>query len=205
MLGALACLSFSLDSVFLANTAAAAVCALPVFKSLRRCDFDDQQQLNLSALQALPSLEELYVSDGTYSSVPSAGKLTSLWVQDANVDFSRASTTDVSLKSLVMYSCKLSRLHDSGLTVCKALTCLEINNAVFTAALRYCDLQVGANDAASIPAKMSELTCLTKLDLVLASRLEDPFDLNWVDDIVTLKHLELKVQGSFTVSEQLLS
>ena len=50
---------------------------------------------------------------------------------------------------------------------------------------------------------MSELTSLTKLDLVLASRSDYPFDLSWVYDIVTLKHLELKVQGSFTVSEKL--
>ena len=137
VLGALACLCSSLDSVFLANTTAEAVCALPVFKSLRRCNFDDQQHLDLSALQALPSLEELYLSDGNYSSVPSAGKLTSLWVQDANVDFSRASTKDVSLKSLVMYSCKLSGLHDSGLTVCKALTNLEIDDAAFPALVTY--------------------------------------------------------------------
>ena len=203
VLGALACLSSSLDSVFLTNTPAAAVCTLPVFQSLKRCDFDDHDQLNLSALQALPSLEELYLSAGDYSSVPSAGQLTMLWVLEADVQFSRASMEDISFKHLVMNVCEIGGLHDSGLIACKALMDLDISAAAFAAALESDFLQVGDNGLASIPAKISELTCLTKLDLVLASSLDDPFDLDWVYSIVSLNCLELKVQCPFNVSEQL--
>ena len=203
VLGALACCSSSLGSVFLTNAPAAAVSALPAFNSLKRCDFDDQNQLSLSALQALPSLEELYLSAGDYSSVPSAGQLTMLWVQEANVEFSRASMEDISLKYLVLYSCELTGLHDSGLTACKALTDLEIADAAFTAGFESDILQVGINLVASVPAKISELTCLTTLDIVVPCSLADPFDLDWLYSVVSLKRLQLKVGSPFKVSEQL--
>ena len=126
-----------------------------------------------------------------------------LWVQEANVEFSRASTEDISLKYLVVYSCELTGLHDSGLTACKALTDVEIADAVFTADVEPDVLQVGINVEASVPAKLSELTCLTNLDLVVASSFPDPFDLDWVYSVVSLKCLELKVGCPFKVSEQL--
>lgn len=194
VLGALACLSTSLDSVFLTNTPAAAVCALPVFKSLKRCDFDDHQLLNLSALQALPSLPKLYLSGGDYSSVPSAGQLTMLWVQEANVEFNRAVMEDISLKDIVIYSGELSRLHDNGLSACKGLTDLVFADAVFKAALVSDFLQQQQNNQTTIPAKISHLTCLTNLDLWVASCFDNFFDLDWVYSIVSLRCLKLTVQ-----------
>ena len=133
ILGALA-VSSSLESVFLKNTPAAAVCALPVFTSLRRCDFDQHEQLNLSDLRALPSLQELYLSAGEYSNVPSAGSLITLWVQDANVKFSTALMEDISFTSLTLQTCKLRGLHDSGLIACKALARLDIDRVITMAA-----------------------------------------------------------------------
>lgn len=202
ILGALAG-SSSLESVYLTNTPAAAVCALPVFKALRRCDFDRHEQLNLSPLRALPSLEELYVSAGKYSSVPSAGSLTKLWIQEATVSVSRAEMEDISFIDLTLNTCKLRGLHNSGLVACKALGRLEIIDAACTAAHVYDVLQVGTGVVASIPAKLSELTCLTKLVMELACGSGNQFNLAWVYSIVSLRHLELRVQHPFKVSEHL--
>ena len=202
VLGALAG-SSSLKSVFLANTPAAAVCTLPVFKSLTRCDFDNHEQLDLSPLQALPSLEELYVSAGEYSNVPSAGRLATLWVKEAIVNLNPASMEEISFSCLRLYTCRLSGLHGSGLIACKALARLEIDDAEITAAHGYNFLQVGEDVVASVPAKMSELTCLTKLNMVLACSSASHFNLDWLYSIVSLRHLKLKVQHPFRVSEKL--
>ena len=175
-----------------------------MFKSLRICDFERHEHLNLSALRALPSLEELYLTAGEYNNVPSAGRLTKLFAHDADVNFTTASMEDISFSCLRLFNSSLIGLHDSGLTACKALVDLEIATADVLAAHGYGELSVGEHvDEASVPAKMSELTCLTKLDMVLACRSANRFDLDRVYSVVSLRHLELEVQGSFKVSEQL--
>ena len=113
VLGALACPGSLLDSVSLTNAPADAVCALPGFSSLRRCYFlcntdyvtdddtddDTDYDTDLSPLQALPSLEELHLSFGHYSSVPSTGHLTLLRLEHGTVQFRAASAEDISLFS----------------------------------------------------------------------------------------------------------
>ena len=64
-------------------------------------------------------------------------------------------------------------------------------------------LQVGADLVASVPAKLSELTCLTRLAIVLASSSTNQFDLDWVYAIVSLRYLDLKVERPFKISERL--
>ena len=100
VLGALACPCSLLESVFLTNPPASAVCALPAFSSLKKCDLegskDHKDELDVSALQKVLSLEELYLSTGSYSSVPSSGHLTSLWVSEGCIQFSENSVEGIS-------------------------------------------------------------------------------------------------------------
>lgn len=91
-----------LGSIGLVKPPASAVCALPVFTSLKRCDLDGSKDkedyLDLSALHILSSQEELYLFTGCFSSVPSSGHLTTLWVSEGSIQFTGDLLEDVSLK-----------------------------------------------------------------------------------------------------------
>lgn len=201
LLGALACPDSLLDMVYLTNASQNAVHALPVFSSLSQCEFHDQQvQLDLTALHALPSLKELTLSSGCYSSVPATGHLTTLWVMNGTVLFSGASLQDISLETLVIISSKLSGLHDIGLAACTALSCLECRSCVFSAELDGDVLQLSEDVTALIPARMSELTCLTKLEMGIEPGSDMPLDISWVYSLFALRHLELDIEGEFLVS-----
>ena len=207
VLGALACPCSSLASVFLTNPPESAVCALPAFLSLKQCDIEGSkglnEQLDVSALQELPSLQELYLSTGSYSSVPSSGHLTKLWVSEGRIQFSENSDEGISLKFLSIYKCSLSGLHNSGLAACKSLLHLDARACTFTAALEDDKLRVGLKQVASIPANISQLTCLTGLDLSLTSCSNTQFDLEWVYSLVALKDLQLVLKFTVEVSSHL--
>ena len=70
----------------------------------------------------------------------------------------------------------------------------------FRAALEDDVLGVGRGYMASIPARMTELTCLTHLHMELASRSGVPFDLGWVYSLVAMKQLHLEIHNRFEIS-----
>lgn len=208
VLGALACPCSLLESICLVKPPAGAVCALPTFKSLRRCDLDgskdEKDYLDLSALHQVFSLEELYLSTGRFSSVPSSGHLTTLWVSQSSVRFTGNLLEDISLKSLTMRHCAMSGLHDSGLAACKSLSSLCVIHAVFTAALQDDVLRVVKTLVASLPARMSELRCLTSLHMALVSSSSTThFDLAWLYSLKAMKNLQLKVDGACEIGTDL--
>ena len=99
LIGVLACPDSVLNFIHLINASQNSIYALPMFSSLIRCDFHAQQgQLDLTALQALPSLKELRLSGGRFSGVPAC--LPYLCVALANVQFSGASEQGISLEKL---------------------------------------------------------------------------------------------------------
>ena len=204
LLAAMASPGSLLDSVYLTNAPASAVFVLTIFSHLRQCTFTDHEdQLDLLTLQAVPSLEELRLSYGSYSNIPSDGHLTSLCSCFATLEFSPAPTEhDISLKLLSMTYCSASGLHGSGLAACKSLASLVVVQSTLTAANSTDVLRVADDKVASIPARMSELTCLTSLEMNLASSTDDHFDIDWVYSLVNLKCLELDIQHSFQVGGQ---
>lgn len=203
LLGALACPDSMLNTIHLTKASQNSVHALPVFSSLSRCDLHGQQgHLDLTALQALPSLTELHLSVGCFNGVPAAC-LTYLFVASGIVQFSGASEQNISLETLIVTSSRLSRLHDAGLAACAALSCLHISSSVFSAAHEDDVLDLDGNGiTALIPARMSALTCLTELDMrFTACNTGMWYELDWVYSLVALRHLELEVEGAFDVHD----
>ena len=73
---------------------------------------------------------------------------------------------------------------------------------MFSAAVEDDVLHLGGYGlTALIPARISELTCLTKLDMGIQARSVMWFSLDWVYSLTALRHLQLEVEGGFDVSE----
>lgn len=71
---------------------------------------------------------------------------------------------------------------------------------MFTAALEEDALKFGDDAAASFPARMAELSCLTNLRMGLACATRSEFDLGWVSSLPKLKQLRLDVKRVYKVS-----
>ena len=105
-----------------------------------------------------------------------------------------------------MSYCTMCGLHDSGLAACKALSCLDIKHSQFSAALKANVLRVSNHDPwVSIPARMSELTCLARLKPVVGPCPFSDFELDWVkvNSLVSLTHLQLSFGARCDIPEGL--
>ena len=194
--GALASANSPLANVSLMAAPAAAECALSAFASLTRCDLDHPQGLlDLSALQLCPSLEDLCVSDGNFYGVPT--HTAKLWASRATLKCDKVPKLPISFADLTLRDSHLYDLHDDGLLACTALTSLEINNSMITAAAQADHVTVQDQKQVSIPARLSGLTRLTNLTMVVPSDHLYSFGIDWVHSLATLQKLDLAVNGSF--------
>ena len=216
ILGALLCPDSVLASVYLANPPSAAVCALSSLKALRQCLLDGSGQdmhrpvYDISALQALPLLEELRLSGRSYVGVPASSQLTQLHAVYSEVSFTEGAQQNVGIKDLLLLNADVSGIHkDGGCTTLQAVNVAECTVSGTVAWVPHemhqdIDFGVGYQHAvAFIPAALSGLSQLTTLKMAISSESVDGYDIGWVYCLQTLRQLTLEMDDAFSVDDGL--
>ena len=152
----------------LKGTTTAAVKILSLFSGLTQCTLSTShtKMVSLRAMEALPNLTLLQLSDGNYSRLDAAKHLTHLSLCDASALTLHDCPFVTSLIELDMHRSEIIGFHTQGLAACWSLQSLNC----FTSNVQTADPSLGIHAQAIdlqgvVVASISNLTNLTQLSL----------------------------------------
>ena len=189
--------------------------ALPLLSSLAqlvtcKLHFKADSIIDLSALQAVSSLQLLELGGGVLKAYALPLHLRELMLYDANLATSKACCCVTSLQKLTLKNSML-QFHPNGLSACCALKEFECQHSSISAqdmelSIRSIDCQV-----IQVPTNLSALSCLTGLSLgpyagyVRPSFLDCYFCLTNLRSLYLVLHTDSTVSSGLTALRQLRS
>lgn len=174
------------------------VCAQPeymvsAFRLLKRCSLQCADSLNLKPLEALVSLDDLELTDGTFLSLYAAAvQLTSLRSEFAAVHSEQPCMCVTSLVQLELRYSHLHIIHGMGLCACHQLEqlCCEKSTIGANEQLQCLDFDTDAPQAPFVPAGLSALTKWTEVEFGFSFRRPE-LTLDWLTCLTTIQQLQV--------------
>lgn len=175
----------------LKGTTTAAVEILSMFSGLTKCTLSASRTeiVSLRAMEALPNLTLLHLSDGNYSRLDAAQHLTHISLLDASATTLHDCHFVTSLLELNLRRSDIIGFHSRGLAACLSLQALDrFSSSVQTADPSLC-IHAQAHDLEDVMfASISNLSKLTQLSLGICN--EDAIvDLAWLGQLRFLRSL----------------
>ena len=187
-----------------------AMAILPIFMSLQSCDLsspntDANAPLDLSPLQALPRLQQLHLSTGSFCNLHAAAHLTSLWISSSSIVGSQQDCRFAgTLRNLNVFDSDIQGFHSSGVCACMALECLNIRDSVIGATQGNETLQLQDNNQFHIPDGITSLTSLAAVTVhPQKSAVQQSYDWLFVLTSLTALCFHLSPKASLTVPDGL--
>jgi len=197
VLGALVSASSKLELVVLENISSTSVQLLAACFMVTRCRlYSCVKDLDLSMLQKLPHLQEMTLSTGDFTGVPLTAQLTYLDIEDCKVSFTKDLCDAPKLQNLIFHYSHVYDLYETGLSGCSSLTQLALIDCTVTGTVAGSQVVVGEDSPTFIPASISALILLEKLELELGLQPA----IEWFYGLSLLRHLDLWVGNSVTFS-----
>ncbi len=173
---------------------------LSVMTSLTTCDLlnDCSSPCDLTPMQALPTLNSLYLQDGIFLNIHTLAHLTELRLSNVDVQTNAAWACCISLKQAHWYASYVGGLHPEGLLACSSLQNVSMVNVVITGIdLPYSERLCLFSKSPRIPKSMSRLTDLTHLQLGMDGPRGAELQVSQLYQLISLTHF------SFTGSSAL--
>ncbi len=202
VLGALVSPEAKLSTAVLCKLSRSAISVLSTFTSLTFCELiaPHDTPLDLGPLHALSGLSILHLKAGIFRGVGHLAHLSSLHLSEA-VAYVQANqlapdTTVIpvpleALQKLSLTESKLLGLQAHGVSIFTSLQSLKCHCSIIEANSISDCMCTMANHYTHLPSNLAALTCLTRVCVVIRSRVYGTFQLHWVQAIPGLEHLDL--------------
>lgn len=204
--------SSSLSTVECYNCHASALPLLSSFAQLATCKlhFNADSIIDLSALQAVSSLQLLELGGGALKASALPLHLRELMLYDADLATSKACCCVTSLQKLTLRN-SILQFHPNGLSACCALKEFGCQHSSILAQQVGLALRSINNQVIQVPRDVSALSCLTGLSLgpyageARSSFLDRYFCLTNLSSLHLVLHTHVKVSSGLTALQQLSS
>lgn len=188
----------ALHTLIASGASPRAMAVLPVFTSLQQCDLTAPHHgtdalLDLSPLQALPSLETLKLQRGEFCNLHALPYLTLLRVAESSVESQQNTLFARSLRELCVVHSRIEGFHVSGVCACMVLDRLDILNSKIGALQGHHNVafDVRVNHSFQVPESMTSLTSLSSLSVQSGVRQSH----RWVYMLTSLTAIDFKSYG----------
>ena len=170
---------------------------LPQFSSITRLSLspegypDVDNAMSVTALQGLPSLDNLELYQGAFESLDCLQHLTCLIVRTGEVACQADCAFATSLVELYMHDSYMTQFHRDGITACTSLQNLYFSNAALGGAELGHNMAFRSNRYPdSVPNSLTSLRGLTQLSLSYVHRTQY-VGLGWLSQLASLQSLSL--------------
>lgn len=204
VLGALVSPEAKLSTAVLCKLSRSAILVFSTFTSLTFCELiaPHDMALDVGPLHALSCLSTLHLKAGSFRGVGHLAHLSSLHLSEAVV-WAQANqlapnTTVIpvpleALQQLTLTESKLLGPQTHGMSAFTSLQSLKCHCSTIEADnISDCTCTMAYHHT-RLPSNLAALACLTRVCLVIRSRVHGTFQLHWVQAIPGLEHLDLSI------------